>query len=211
MVLPNSYRIIVGLLLALLVSNTSFGNTIRLVAIGDSLIAGYGLPVEDGFVSQLEKALKARSFDVQIFNAGVSGDTTSGGLARIDWVLTDDYSGVILHLGHNDAFRGIAVEQVRSNMNKLIANIKQRGLPIVMSGAMAPRNLGPDYYLEFDLIFPDLAEKYDLLFYPFFLDGVATDPGLNQGDGIHPNKDGVAFIVERIVPYVEQLIHQVSE
>ena len=211
MVLPNSYRIIVGLLLALLVSNTSFGSTIRLVAIGDSLIAGYGLPVEDGFVSQLEKALIARSFDVQIFNAGVSGDTTSGGLARIDWVLTDDYSGVILHLGHNDAFRGIAVEQVRSNMNKLIAHIKQRGLPIVMSGAMAPRNLGPDYYLEFDSIFPDLAEKYDLLFYPFFLDGVATDPGLNQGDGIHPNKDGVAFIVERIVPYVEQLIHQISE
>ena len=211
MVLPNSYRIFVGLLLALLVSNTSFGSTIRLVAIGDSLIAGYGLPVEDGFVSQLENALKARSFDVQIFNAGVSGDTSSGGLARIDWVLTDDYSGVILHLGHNDAFRGIAVEQVRSNMNKLIAHIKQRGLPIVMSGAMAPRNLGPDYYLEFDSIFPDLAEKYDLLFYPFFLDGVATDPGLNQGDGIHPNKDGVAFIVERIIPYVEQLIHQISE
>ena len=210
-VLPNSYRIIVGLLLALLLCNTSFGSTIRLVAIGDSLIAGYGLPVEDGFVAQLENALKARSFDVQIFNAGVSGDTTSGGLARIDWVLTDGYSGVILHLGHNDAFRGIAVEQVRSNMDKLIANIKQRGLPIVMSGAMAPRNLGPDYYLEFDSIFPDLAEKYDLIFYPFFLDGVATDPSLNQGDGIHPNKAGVAFIVERIIPYVEQLIHQVSE
>ena len=210
-VLPSSYRIFVGLLLALLLCNTSFGSTIRLVAIGDSLTAGYGLPVEDGFVTQLENALKARSFDVQIINAGVSGDTTSGSLARIDWVLTDEYSGVILHLGHNDAFRGIAVEQVRSNMDRLIANIKQRGLPIVMSGAMAPRNLGPDYYLEFDSIFPDLAEKYDLIFYPFFLDGVATDPSLNQGDGIHPNKAGVAFIVERIVPYVEQLIHQVSE
>ncbi|MXW47754.1 MAG: arylesterase, partial [Gammaproteobacteria bacterium] len=145
-VLPNSYRIIVGLLLALILCNTSYGSTIRLVAIGDSLIAGYGLPVEDGFVIQLENALKARSFDVEIFNAGVSGDTTSGGLARIDWVLTDDYAGVILHLGHNDAFRGISVEQVRGNMDELIANIKQRGLPIVMSGAMAPRNLGPDYY-----------------------------------------------------------------
>ena len=110
MVLPNSYRIIVGLLLALILCNTSYGSTIRLVAIGDSLIAGYGLPVEDGFVIQLENALKARSFDVEIFNAGVSGDTTSGGLARIDWVLTDDYAGVILHLGHNDAFRGISVE-----------------------------------------------------------------------------------------------------
>ena len=211
MVLPNSYKIAIGLLLALLLCNASYGSTVRLVAIGDSLIAGYGLPVEDGFVTQLENALKARSFDVQIFNAGVSGDTTSGALARIDWVLTDGYSGVILHLGHNDAFRGIAVEQVRNNMDKLIANIKQRGLPIVMSGAMAPRNLGPDYYLEFDSIFPDLAEKYDLIFYPFFLDGVATDPSLNQGDGIHPNKAGVAFIVERIIPYVEQMIHQVSE
>ena len=211
MLLSGSYRIVVGLLLALLLCNASYGSAIRLVAIGDSLTAGYGLSVEDGFVTQLEKALKARSFDVQIINAGVTGDTTSGGLARIDWVLSDDYAGVILHLGHNDAFRGIAAEQVRSNMDRLIANIKRRGLPIVMSGAMAPRNLGPDYYLEFDSIFPDLAEKYDLIFYPFFLDGVATDPNLNQGDGIHPNKAGVAFIVERIIPYVEQLIHQVSE
>ena len=211
MILPNSYKSMIGLLFALLLCNASYGSTVRLVAIGDSLIAGYGLPVEDGFVTQLEKALKARSFEVQIFNAGVSGDTTSGGLARIDWVLTDDYAGVILHLGHNDAFRGIAVEQVRSNLDRLISNIKQRGLPIVMSGAMAPRNLGPDYYLEFDSIFPDLAEKYDLIFYPFFLDGVATDPSLNQGDGIHPNKAGVAFIVERIIPYVEQMIPQVSE
>ncbi len=204
------YRTIVALLLVFFTSVCA-GDDIRLVAIGDSLIAGYGLPVEDGFVSQLQDALTEQSLDVQITNSGVSGDTASGGLARIDWVLGESYSGVILHLGHNDAFRGIPVEQIHQDLDRLIAKIQQRGLPTLLAGAMAPRNLGPDYYLAFDAIFPQLAEKYNLVFYPFFLDGVATEPDLNQADGIHPNEAGVELIVEQLLPYVEQLIEQIPE
>lgn len=186
-------------------------DNIRLIAIGDSLVAGYGLPVEDGFVTQLEAALTQKSYDVSIVNAGVSGDTSSGGLSRIDWVLSETYSAVILNLGYNDAFRGIPVETVQSNLDALILKIKQRNLPILLAGALAPRNLGPDYTLAFDAIYPNLAEKHDLVFYPFFLEGVATNPDLNQDDGIHPNKDGVAVIVRQLLPYVEQLIERTRE
>ncbi len=198
--------VVTGCLLLLVTHSVCGSNTVNLVAVGDSLIAGYGLAVENGFVTQLENALRKKSYDIRVFNAGVSGDTTHGGLARIDWVLADNYSAVILHLGHNDAFRGIPVEQVRQNLDELIGRINRRSLPILLAGAMAPRNLGPDYYLAFDAIFPQLAEKYELLFYPFFLEGVATEPTLNQADGIHPNADGVALIIQQMLPHVEQLL-----
>ncbi len=200
-----------AVLLTLLSSPVCFGETIRLVAIGDSLIAGYGLPAEDGFVSQLENALIEKSYDVRLVNAGVSGDTTNGALARIDWVLAEPYSAVILHVGYNDAFRGIPTGQVHQNLERLLAKIDQRGLPTLLAGAMAPRNLGADYYLAFDAIFPQLSNQYDLVHYPFFLEGVATEPTLNQADGIHPNKDGVSLIVRQMLPYVEQLIERLME
>ena len=209
--LQRFLSVVSGLLLLLSSADTFSADNIRLIAIGDSLVAGYGLPVEDGFVNQLEAALTQKSYDVSIVNAGVSGDTSSGGLSRIDWVLSETYSAVILNLGYNDAFRGIPVETVQSNLDALILKIKQRNLPILLAGALAPRNLGPDYTLAFDAIYPHLAEKHDLVFYPFFLEGVATDPDLNQDDGIHPNKDGVAVIVRQLLPYVEQLIERIRE
>lgn len=204
-------RFLLGLLFMASITGASANDNIRLIAIGDSLISGHGLPVKDGFVAQLEAALAQKSYDVRVFNAGVTGDTTSGGLARIDWILSDPYSAVILHLGHNDAFRGIPVQVVHENLDRLIANIKARGLPILLAGTKAPRNLGPDYYRAFDAIFPQIAEKYDLLFYPFYLDGVATELDLNQADGIHPNQLGVALIVQQILPSVEELIRQVVQ
>ena len=183
---------------------------IRIVAIGDSLFAGYGLTEEVGFTTQLENTLNEHDCAVQIINSGISGDTTGGGLARIDWVLSDPYSGVILLLGSNDAFRAISVDSIQENLEKIIQNIQSRELPLLFVGAMAPRNLGADYYEPFDAIYPDLAEQYDLLFYPFFLEGVATNPSLNQGDGIHPNEAGVAFIVKQMLPYVGQLLSQIG-
>ena len=180
--------------------------TIRIVAIGDSLFAGYGLPVEHRFTNQLEQALIRRGHDVTIFNASVSGDTTSGGLARIDWVLSESYSAVILFLGYNDAFRNIPVANVRENLTRIIENIQARQLPILFVGAKAPRNLGAIYYEAFDSVYEDLAVQYNLEFYPFFLEGVAAVPELNQRDGIHPNKEGVSVIVKQILPYVERLI-----
>ncbi len=203
-------KITCGVILLATLTAAQADNHVRLVAFGDSLIAGYGLPVEDGFVAQLEKALTEKGHTVEIFNAGVSGDTTAGGLDRVDWVLSEQYSGVILHLGHNDAFRGIPVDVIHSNLDAMIASIKQRGLPVLLTGAMAPRNLGADYYLAFDAIYPQLAEKHDLVFYPFFLEGVATNPDLNQDDGIHPNQSGVAYIVEQLLPYVDQLIERIK-
>lgn len=209
--LQRILSVVSGVLLLLSSADAVSADNIRLIAIGDSLVAGYGLPVEDGFVTQLEAALIQKSYDVSIVNAGVSGDTSSGGLSRIDWVLSETYSAVILNLGYNDAFRGIPVETVQSNLDALILKIKQRNLPILLAGALAPRNLGPDYTLAFDAIYPDLAEKHGLVFYPFFLEGVATNPDLNQDDGIHPNKDGVAVIVRQLLPYVEQLIERIRE
>lgn len=190
--------------------NAAQPESIKIVAIGDSLIAGYGLKPEHGFTSKLQNILNERGCSVRIINSGISGDTTNGGLARIDWVLSDPYSGVILFLGYNDAFRAVPVESVRHNLTELIKKIQSRNLPILFFGAKAPRNLGADYYEKFDSIYPELATEYGLLFYPFFLDGVATEPSLNQKDGIHPNETGVDLIVDRIAPYVGQLIKQID-
>ena len=199
-------------LLLLLPSNSYASQTesIRIIAVGDSLFAGYGLKEEVGFTAQLENSLKEHDCAVQIINSGISGDTTGGGLARIDWVLSDPYSGVILLLGSNDAFRAISVDSVRENLEKIIQNIQSKELPLLFVGAMAPRNLGAEYYETFDAVYPELAKQYDLLFYPFFLEGVATDPSLNQEDGIHPNEAGVALIVEKILPYVGKLLSEIG-
>ena len=183
---------------------------IRIVAFGDSLTAGFGLPAKDAFPVRLEAALKQRGHAVEVVNAGVSGDTTAGGMARVAWAVPDGTDAVILELGANDALQGRDPSQARANLDAIVGRLTAKGVEVLIAGMRAPRNLGELYAAKFDPIFPDRAVKYRTLLYPFFLDGVALDASLNQGDGIHPNTTGVAVIVERIVPAVEQLIARVA-
>jgi len=180
--------------------------TVKLVALGTSLTAGYGLEQADGFVPQLEAALEARGLNVDVENAGVSGDTSAGGLARLDWSINDDVDAVIVELGSNDALRGFEPKQTRDNLTAILDALTARNLPVLLTGMLAPPNLGEDYGAEFAAIYPDLASRYGVVFYPFFLEGVAADAALNQPDGIHPNAEGVKVIVEAITPYAVQLV-----
>ncbi|CAN7232287.1 arylesterase [Ensifer adhaerens] len=185
---------------------TARAETISLIGFGDSLMAGYQLPPEDAFPARLEKALKEKGFDVTIANAGVSGDTSSGGLARIDWSVPDGTKGVILELGANDALRGIAPEETRKNIEAMITRLKDRGIAVLLAGMMAPPNMGADYAARFNPIYPELAKKYGLELYPFFLDGVVTEAKLKLEDGMHPNGDGVGVMVEKALPVVERFL-----
>lgn len=176
-----------------------------IVALGTSLTHGYGLPDPEIFPVQLQKALVAKGLDVRVQNAGVSGDTTAGGLARLDWALGDPASPpdlVIVELGGNDGLRGLSPQEAEANLDQILTRLQGRGVKVLFTGMRAPPNLGADYVAAFDAIYPRLAQKHGVPFYPFFLDGVAADPALNQADGIHPNAKGVAIIVERITPYV---------
>lgn len=188
----------------------AFAKPFHLLAFGDSLTAGYGLPPRDGFVPQLQQALKDKGLDVEISNAGVSGDTTAGGLARLAWALGDKPDAAILELGANDMLRGLPPEKAKANLDAMLARFKQAGVPVLLAGMKASPSLGPDYVRAFDALYPDLAQAYGVALYPFFLDGVATDPGLSQGDGIHPNARGVAEIVRRILPGVVRLIENTT-
>lgn len=181
---------------------------IRLVAFGDSLTAGLGLPANQAFPAKLEAALKARGHDVVIENAGVSGDTASAGLARLDWSIPDGTQGVILELGANDALRGIDPAVTGKALDDMLARLKARGIPVLLVGMLAPPNMGADYKQRFDAIYPGLAKKYAVPLYPFFLDGVAADTSLNQADGIHPLAEGVDIIVSRMMPAVEAFLSQ---
>lgn len=183
---------------------------IRLVALGDSLTAGYGLGPQDGFVPQLQAALAARGHNVTISNAGVSGDTSSGGLARLDWAVAPDTQAVIVELGANDMLRGIAPKVTRRNLETIVKTLSDRGIPVLLAGMLAAPNLGPAYAAAFDPIYGELAEKYNAVHYPFFLDGVAAERHLNLADGIHPNAAGIAVIVKRITPAVEKLLARVK-
>jgi len=178
------------------------GEAVRVTALGDSLTAGYGLPADETFTVQLEVALRAAGAKVTIANAGVSGDTTAGGLARLDWVMADRPALVIVELGANDGLRGLDPDMTYQNLDQILARLAAAGARVLLAGMYAPPNLGREYGEAFDTIYPRLAEKHGVALYPFFLEGVATDPALNQHDGIHPNAAGVAAIVERIVPYV---------
>lgn len=196
-----------GMLFAsVLHGNRAVAGTPVIVAFGDSLTAGFGLQNSDSFPAQLEKALKARGQDVKVINAGVSGDTAAAGLARLDWALPDDASGVIIELGANDALQGLDPAATKATLEKIITDVKARGLPILLAGMEAPRNLGKDYVEQFRALYADLAARYDLILYPFFLDGVALDDKYLMGDGLHPNAAGVARIVEGILPKVEELL-----
>ncbi|HEX5779172.1 MAG TPA: arylesterase [Xanthobacteraceae bacterium] len=179
---------------------------LRIVAFGDSLTAGLGLSEKDAFPVKLEAALKAKGHDVEVINAGVSGDTASGGLARLDWSVPDKVDAVILELGANDALRGTEPAATRKALDDTIRRLKSRDIPVLLAGMQAPRNMGPDYIAAFDRIYPELAAEHGVLFYPFFLDGVAAQSQFNQRDGIHPTADGVDVIVRGILPYVEKLI-----
>jgi acyl-CoA thioesterase-1 len=189
---------------------TSEGQTV-IVAFGDSLVAGYGLPPGKSFPAQLDEALREDGFDVRVINAGVSGDTTADALARLDWALPDDADAVIVELGANDALRGFDLKETRGALNEILAKLKDRGLPVLLAGMEAPRNYGKDYADKFRSMYRDLAETHDTLFYPFFLEGVAMNPDLNQQDGIHPTAKGVSVIVENILPRVKELIARARE
>ncbi|SCB29654.1 acyl-CoA thioesterase-1 [Rhizobium miluonense] len=183
---------------------------IQLVGLGDSLMAGYQLPPGDGFPAKLEAALKAKGLDAAVADAGVSGDTTSGGLSRIDWSVPDGTDGVILELGANDALRGIPPEQTEKNLETMIERLKGRKIPIFFVGMLAPPNMGSDYAEKFNPIYKRLADKYQLALYPFFLDGVATHADLQLSDGMHPNPKGVDVVVERILPAVISFVGMID-
>jgi acyl-CoA thioesterase-1 len=183
---------------------------IRLVAFGDSLTAGYMLPPTQSFPSQLAKVLKEKGHAVDVANAGVSGDTTANGLERFEWAIPDGTEAVILELGANDALRGLPPKRARANLEKIIEKLRQRNIEVLLAGMIAPKNMGRDYEREYNPIFSDLATKYGLVYYPFFLDGVALDAGLSLPDGLHPSGKGVARIVERILPSVEELLSRVA-
>ena len=181
-----------------------------IVALGDSLTAGYGLEQSQAFPVQLERALKAEGQDVTIVNAGVSGDTAAAGLKRLDWALPKDADAVIIELGGNDALQGLPPAQIKASLEKIITQVQAKGLPILLAGMEAPRNMGKAYSDEFRAAFADLARKYDLVFYPFFLEGAALTDGMMQGDGIHASDKGVAAIVKGILPKVEELLARVK-
>jgi acyl-CoA thioesterase-1 len=182
------------------------GRIPEIVVFGDSLAAGHGLPESAGFPARLEAALKAAGIDARVVDAGQSGDTTTGGLARLDWTLAGKPALVILELGANDALRGIDPKSVRANLDAMIKKIQASGATLLLAGMKAPTNWGEAYRRAFERIYPELAQADGVALYPFFLDGVAMDPTLNQPDGLHPNERGVEIVVEHILPYVARLI-----
>lgn len=175
----------------------------HILAFGDSLTAGYGLAPSESFAAQLEKRLREKGRQVRVTNAGVSGDTTSGGLARLNWSLQDTPHLVILELGANDGLRGLKPQTMRENLEAMITKIHKTGATVILAGMRSPVNWGPAYRIAFEQVFPELATKHSLPFYPFFLEGVMSDPTLVLEDGLHPNARGVAKIVEGILPLVE--------
>jgi acyl-CoA thioesterase-1 len=179
---------------------------VHIVVLGDSLSAGFGLPADEAFPAKLARALDAKGIAAAVANAGVSGDTASGGLARLDWSIPDGTDAVILELGANDALRGLDPKVTKAALDAILRKLSGRRITVLLAGMQAPRNLGPDYGRDFDAIYPALASTHPVVFYPFFLEGVAADPKLNQGDGMHPSAAGVDVIVARILPRVEELI-----
>jgi acyl-CoA thioesterase-1 len=181
-----------------------------IVAFGDSLTSGLGLPRDQAFPAQLQAALTARGSEAKVIDAGVSGDTATAALARLDWALPDDADAVIIELGGNDALQGIPPEGTKAAIGKVIEKVQARGLPILLAGQEAPPNMGKEYTDQFRAIFAELAQRYDVIFYPFFLEGAALNDGLMQEDGMHPNAKGIKVIVERIMPKVDELLAKVK-
>lgn len=182
------------------------GKPIQLVGFGDSLMAGYQLPPDYSYTARLEAALKEKGQAVVVSNAGVSGDTTSGGLSRIDWSVPDGTDGVIVELGANDALRGISPEQSERNLDQMIARLKERKIAVLLVGMLSPPNMGQDYQDKFNPLYKRLADKYKVPLYPFFLDGVAFVSGMQLADGLHPNEKGIDIMVAKTLPAVESFL-----
>lgn len=203
------------LMLALMtVANPAWADAtkpIKLVVLGDSLSAGLGLPAQDAFPAKLQKALQAKGIAVDMTNAGVSGDTSSGGRDRLDWSVPEGTEGVVLELGANDAMRGIDPDLTRAALTDIVRRLKARKIAVMLCGMLAPPNFGADYGARFNSIYPDLAKQFDVPLYPFFLDGVAADAKLNQADGIHPTAEGVNIIVNNMLPTVEAFLRTIGE
>lgn len=218
---PRGIRNLMAAIMLALVGSAAAAQPVTVAALGDSLTQGYGLVQEDGFVPKLQAWLDANGTQALILNAGVSGDTTAGGLSRLDWTLNDDVGALIVSLGGNDLLRGIPPETSRANLDAILIKAKAQGLPVLLIGVTAPGNFGPDYKAAFDAIYPDLAATHDTLLIPSFLapiEAVRDESGddtamrtLMQADGIHPNADGVALIVEAVGPKVAQLVAQAGQ
>lgn len=189
---------------------SSDAKPLKVVVLGDSLSAGYGLPAAAAFPEKLQTALRAKGIAVDIDNAGVSGDTSSGGLGRLDWSVPEGTAAVILELGANDALRGIDPDVTRKALGEIIRRLQARGIAVLLCGMRAPPNYGADYAARFDAIYPDLAQRFGVPLDPFFLDGVAADAALNQADGMHPTAAGVERIVARILPTVEAFLGRIK-
>jgi acyl-CoA thioesterase-1 len=189
--------------------NAAADKPVKLVVLGDSLSAGYGLAAAAAFPARLQKALKGRGVNVDMINAGVSGDTSSGGRDRLDWSIPQGTQAVIVELGANDALRGIDPNITRAALTDIVSRLKSRGIAVMLCGMLAPPNYGRDYAERFNSIYPDLAKAFDVPLYPFFLDGVAADAKLNQADGIHPTAEGVDIIVNNMLPAVETFLRPI--
>jgi len=214
---PGLARAIIFACLALVMGGTvqedaeAASRPLRLVALGDSLTAGYNLPQTAAFPTVLEKALRAKGHNVEIANAGVSGDTATGGLDRLDWSVPDGTDGVIVELGANDMLRGLDPAITRNAIQAIVSRLEARNIPVMLAGIYAPRNLGADYVQRFDSLYRDIADQHGLVLYPFFLEGVVGDRSLNLPDGLHPTAKGVEVIVERILPSVETFLDRVQQ
>lgn len=191
-----------ALVVLMAVSGTAAAKDLTILALGDSLTAGYGLAAQDGFTARLEAALRARGVAARVVNAGVSGDTSAGGLSRLDWLMSDKPDLVIVELGANDGLRGLDPAETRRNLDAILTRTHKGDTRVLLAGMLAPPNLGREYSDAFNEIFPQMAKKHKVPLYPFFLEGVAARPDLNLSDGLHPNEKGIKVIVDRILPYV---------
>lgn len=206
-----AHRIFITLLLLAGFASTADARTLNIVAFGDSVMAGYELAPEDAFPAQLEKLLKDKGYDIAITNAAVSGDTTADGLARLDWSIPDGTDGVILELGANDALRGLSPEETKDNLIAMIERLKERGIPVLLSGMRAPPNMGDAYAKQFDPIYPELSKQYNLVLYPLMIEAYVLDPKLKISDGLHPNPKGVAAMAKSFTPTMEKFLANISD
>jgi len=208
MMLVRNFKTLLSIVLLTIMAaaGPAFAAPVKILALGSSLTQGYGLPPGTEFTVQLQAALKRAGIEAVVTNAGVSGDTSAGGLARLDWSLADHPDAVILELGSNDMLRGIAPAVTEKNLRSILDRLKAAHVKVLLTGMHAQRNLGADYVKQFDSIYPRLARDYNVLFYPFFLDGVALNSKLNQADGMHPNPAGVKVVVARMLPLVKKLV-----
>ena len=209
-------QVLFSIVLVFLANGSAKAEEIRLLIFGDSLVAGYGVARSDAFPAQLERALKNEGVAIEVINGGISGETMAGGASRIDWALEDNLDGVVVVLGGNDALRGLSPQAMERSLDAILLAIDKKGLPVLVAGMKAPLNMGVSYGKQFDTAFMNViarakARGDEIIFYPFFLAGVALNPRFNQADGIHPNRAGVAHIVERMLPSVKVLLQKIEE